>query len=59
MAQASNEAIDLNSDDNDFHQSKISTGQYFMERQLPFTKLHLARIRAGSSSVMKLGAQNF
>jgi hypothetical protein len=59
MAQASNEAINLNSDDNDFHQSKISTGQYFMERQLPFTKLHLARIRAGSSSVMKLGAQNF
>jgi hypothetical protein len=59
MAQASFKAINLKSDDNDFHQTKISTGQYFMERQLPFTKLHFARIRAGSSSVMKLSANNF
>ena len=59
IAQASNEAINLSSDNDDFHQSKISTGQYFMERQLPFTRLHLARIRAGSSTVMKLSASNF
>ena len=59
IAQASHEAIDLSSDHDDFHQSKISTGQYFMERQLPFTRLHLARIRAGSSTVMKLSACNF
>ena len=30
MAQASYIAINLNSGDNDFHQTKISTGQYFM-----------------------------
>ena len=59
IAQASHEAINLSSDHDDFHQSKISTGQYFMERQLPFTRLHLARIRAGSSAVMKLSASNF
>ena len=59
IAQASHEAINLSSDHDDFHQSKISTGQYFMERQLPFTRLHLARIRAGSSTVMKLNANNF
>ena len=59
IAQASHEAIDLSSDHDDFHQSKISTGQYFMERQLPFTRLHLARIRAGSTTVMKLSASNF
>ena len=59
IAQASREAINLSSDHDDFHQSKISTGQYFMERQLPFTRLHLARIRAGSSTVMKLSASNF
>ena len=59
IAQASREAINLRSDHDDFHQSKISTGQYFMERQLPFTRLHLARIRAGSSTVMKLSASNF
>ena len=59
IAQASHEAIDLSSDHDDFHQSKISTGQYFMERQLPFTRLHLARIRAGSSTVMKLSTSNF
>ena len=59
IAQASHEAINFSSDHDDFHQSKISTGQYFMERQLPFTKLHLARIRAGSGTVMKLSASNF
>ena len=59
IAQASYEAVNLSSDHDDFHQSKISTGQYFMERQLPFTRLHLARIRAGSSTVMKLSASNF
>ncbi len=59
IAQASHAAINLSSDHDDFHQSKISTGQYFMERQLPFTRLHLARIRAGSSAVMKLSASNF
>ena len=59
IAQASHEAINLGSDHDDFHQSKISTGQYFMERQLPFTRLHLARIRAGSSTIMKLSASNF
>ena len=59
IAQASYEAINFSSDHDDFHQSKISTGQYFMERQLPFTKLHLARIRAGSGTVMKLSASNF
>ena len=59
IAQASYEAINFSSDPDDFHQSKISTGQYFMERQLPFTKLHLARIRAGSDTVMKMSASNF
>jgi len=59
MAKASFEAKTSGSHDNDFHQSKISTGQYFMERQLPFTKLHLARIRAGSDAVMKLNPENF
>ena len=59
IAQASHEAINFSPDHDDFHQSKISTGQYFMERQLPFTKLHLARIRAGSDTVMKLSASNF
>ena len=59
IAQASHEAINLTSDHDDFYQSKISTGQYFMERQLPFTRLHLARIRAGSTTVMKLSASNF
>ena len=59
IAKASHEAINLSSDHDGFHQSKISTGQYFMERQLPFTRLHLARIRAGSSTIMKLSASNF
>jgi acyl-CoA dehydrogenase len=38
---------------------KLVTGRFFIERMLPETALHLARIRAGAANVMELPAEAF
>ncbi len=38
---------------------KLVTGRFFMERMLPETAAHLARIQAGAGSVMELPAEAF
>ena len=38
---------------------KLVTGRFFMERMLPATATHLARIRAGAESTMALTAEAF
>jgi hypothetical protein len=43
----------------DFHKAKLATGRYYMQRQLPATALHLARIRTGAAPVMALPAEAF
>ncbi|MFO7804502.1 MAG: acyl-CoA dehydrogenase C-terminal domain-containing protein [Paracoccaceae bacterium] len=59
MAKASFEALDAGADDVDFYQSKLATGRYYMQRQLPATGMHLARINTGAESVMALDAASF
>jgi hypothetical protein len=39
--------------------SKLVTGRFFMERMLPETALHLARIQTGSATTMELAAEAF
>jgi acyl-CoA dehydrogenase len=39
--------------------TKLVTGRFFMERMLPETALHLARIQSGSGSTMELAADAF
>jgi acyl-CoA dehydrogenase len=39
--------------------SKLVTGRFFMERMLPETSLHLARIQTGSATTMELPAEAF
>jgi alkylation response protein AidB-like acyl-CoA dehydrogenase len=39
--------------------SKLVTGRFFMERMLPETSLHLARIQSGSDTTMELAADAF
>ena len=43
----------------DFHKTKLATGRYYMQRQLPATKMHLARILTGAAPVMALDAEQF
>jgi hypothetical protein len=38
---------------------KLVTGRYFMERMLPETAAHLARIQAGATSMMEMSAEAF
>jgi hypothetical protein len=39
--------------------AKLTTGRFFMERMLPETGAHLARISAGADAVMALPAEMF
>jgi hypothetical protein len=39
--------------------AKLVTARFFMERMLPETATHLARIKAGADSVMELPAEMF
>ncbi len=59
MAKAAQTAIDGGASDRDFYDAKIATGRYYMARQLPATKMHLARIETGADTVMALEAANF
>ena len=60
MAKASNEALTENADGREkFHENKLKTARYFMDRVMPETGAHLARIESGSSSMMALEAEAF
>ena len=43
----------------DHLKAKLVTGKFFVERMLPETALHLARIQAGAATVMELPADAF
>jgi hypothetical protein len=59
MAKTSIQALKNDTSDAAFYETKIATGRYYMQRQLPATALHLARIQSGADSVMALEAANF
>lgn len=59
MAKASYAALDAGTDDAAFYETKLATGRYYMKRQLPATKMHLARIESGAEPVMELAAEAF
>ncbi len=46
-------------DSSDYLKTKLVTGRFFMERVLPATAAHLARIQAGADTVMELPAEAF
>ncbi|MEM7472668.1 MAG: acyl-CoA dehydrogenase C-terminal domain-containing protein [Pseudomonadota bacterium] len=59
MAKAAQAAINGGTTDRDFYDAKLATARYYMARQLPATKVHLARIESGADPVMALEAANF
>jgi hypothetical protein len=42
-----------------FYENKVVTGRYFMERVMPETSAHLARISTGADTMMALPAEAF
>ncbi|OIQ26895.1 MAG: acyl-CoA dehydrogenase [Alphaproteobacteria bacterium MedPE-SWcel] len=59
MGKAAQTALDAGTSDAAFYETKLATGRYYMARQLPATKLHLARIETGADTVMALAADQF
>ncbi|AUM73451.1 acyl-CoA dehydrogenase C-terminal domain-containing protein [Paracoccus jeotgali] len=59
MAVAAQAALQGGSGDADFLNTKLATGRYYMQRQLPMTATHLARIESGADPVMALDAAQF
>ena len=60
MAEKSLAALEEGANGKDqFHQNKLVTARYFMERLMPETKAHLARIESGSESMMAIDAEAF
>jgi alkylation response protein AidB-like acyl-CoA dehydrogenase len=59
MAKAALFALENKATDTEFYLTKLTTGRYYMARQLPATGLHLQRIKSGSDTVMGLEASAF
>jgi alkylation response protein AidB-like acyl-CoA dehydrogenase len=59
MAKAAHAALDAGASDAAFYETKLATARYYMARQLPATKMHLARIESGAEPVMALDAASF
>jgi acyl-CoA dehydrogenase len=59
MGLAASNALADGASDVAFYETKLATGRYYMARQLPATKMHLARIETGADPVMALEAANF
>ena len=58
-AQAAKKQLKNSSNNKKFLEAKILTGSYFMNRQLPETKLRLDKILTGEKQVMSLAADQF
>ena len=59
MVKTSQEKLASGADDAAFHENKIVTARYFMERVMPETSAHLARISTGADTMMALPAEAF
>ena len=59
MAKVAKTALQNGTDDAAFYETKVTTGHYYMAKQLPSTGALLAKITAGSSPVMTLSADQF
>ncbi|WP_386625430.1 acyl-CoA dehydrogenase C-terminal domain-containing protein [Sulfitobacter geojensis] len=59
MGLAARTALANGTGDAAFYETKLTTGRFYMARQLPATALHLTRIQTGADTVMALDAANF
>jgi hypothetical protein len=59
MARKAQARLTNGDGDRAFMENKLTTGAYFMQRLLPETKAHLARIVSGAASVMALDVDAF
>ncbi|NHK29640.1 acyl-CoA dehydrogenase [Parvularcula flava] len=58
-AQMARVAIEKQGDDDPYYKGKLITGKYFVERILPETSAHLAKLKTGAETMMALDAEAF
>ncbi|MEL6663271.1 MAG: acyl-CoA dehydrogenase C-terminal domain-containing protein [Pseudomonadota bacterium] len=58
-AQMAEVAMDKAGSNDPFYETKVKTGRYFMDRILPETAAHLAKVKAGADTMMALDAEAF
>jgi hypothetical protein len=58
MAKAAQAKVDAGSSD-PFYANKLMTGRYFVERILPDTGAHLAKLKTGAEVLMQMPAEAF
>ena len=59
IAKASHAKLAEGADNKAFYETKLITGKFFMERVMPETSAHLARIQTGADTMMALAAEAF
>ena len=59
QAKAAQAKLAAGEGDKQFMEAKLATARYFMERIMPETAAHLARISSGADSMMALSAEAF
>jgi len=60
IARAANEKLQDSSDGSaEFYRTQLTLGKYFIERTMPETAAHLARISSGAETMMRLPADAF
>ena len=59
IAKASHAKLADGAEKKDFYETKLVTGKFFMERVMPETSAHLARIQTGADTMMALTAEAF
>jgi hypothetical protein len=59
MMLKAHEVLEAGTDDKDFYQAKIQTGQFYFDRILPRAAGHGACIKAGASSMMAIDEAHF
>jgi alkylation response protein AidB-like acyl-CoA dehydrogenase len=58
-AQMAEVAMEKSGSGDPFYDTKVKTGRYFMDRILPETAAHLAKVKAGADTMMALDADAF
>jgi 3-(methylsulfanyl)propanoyl-CoA dehydrogenase len=59
MAKVANHALSNGHAGDAFYQNKLATGRYYMQRMMPDTASHLAKLKSGAAPVMALDAEAF
>ncbi|MEL6568305.1 MAG: acyl-CoA dehydrogenase C-terminal domain-containing protein, partial [Pseudomonadota bacterium] len=58
-AQMAEVAMEKSGSGDPYYDTKVKTGRYFMDRILPDTAAHLAKVKSGADTMMALDAEDF